>query len=125
MSKDLCEYGALSLAFLGDSVLETMLREKLVNSGISDTGVLTETAQQFSKAQSQSNRLENIINLLSQDENEIYLRARNHKMKMHPHSASAIQYRRATGLEAVFGWLYLKKDFERINQLFDLIYSDL
>lgn len=125
MSKDLCEYGALSLAFLGDSVLETMLREKLVNSGISDTGVLTETAQQFSKAQSQSNRLENIINLLSQDENEIYLRARNHKMKMHPHSASAIQYRRATGLEAVFGWLYLKKDFERIKQLFDLIYSDL
>ena len=125
MNKESYEYGSLSLAFLGDSVLETMIRERLVNSGINDTGVLTETAHSFSKAQTQSDRLENILQILTEEENEIFLRARNHKMKLHPHSATAVQYRRATGLEAVFGWLYLKKDTDRINQLFNLVYPDI
>lgn len=124
MNKNSYEYGALSLAFLGDSVLETLIRKRLVETGINDTGSLTEKAHSLSCAPSQSDRLENIIEYLTEEEKEIYLRARNHKVKVHPHSATAAQYRRATGLEAIFGLLYLNEAFDRINFLFNLIYPN-
>ena len=118
------DFGALALAFLGDSVIETKTRERLVLSKHEDTGILTEIAHNYTCANSQSERLEKILPYLNEEENDVYLRARNHKSK-HPHSTSASQYKRSTGFEAIFGWLKVKNDEKRIDELFSIAYDEL
>ena len=118
------DFGALALAFLGDSVIESKVREVLVRSSREDTGALTETAHKYTCAVSQSERTEKLLLALKEEEESVFLRARNHKSK-HPHSSTAAQYKRSTGFEAVFGWLKLKNDEDRIKELFEIVYDDL
>lgn len=125
MDKIILDYGPIALAYLGDSVLETKIREQLVLTGMHDTGDLTELSHKLSCANSQSERLEKIINILTEEEHNIFLHARNHKSKIHPKSTSAVNYKRSTGFEAIFGFLYLKKDMERLNVLFKSAYDDI
>ena len=118
------DFGAIALAFLGDSVIETKVREILVLTHDENTGILTEIAHSYTCANSQSDRLNKILPILTEEENEVFLRARNHKSK-HPHSTSAVRYKMATGFEAIFGWLKLKGDEKRIDELFRLAFDDL
>ena len=122
---DSSKYGSLALAYLGDAVLETLIREQLVLSGISDTGKLTEMARGYVRAGAQSDRVEKILSVLDEEEEAVYKRARNAKTESHPKSSTAQEYRRATGFEAVFGWLYLSKKMDRLHELFDLCYPEL
>ena len=125
MDKIFLDYGPLALAFVGDSVLETLIRKQLVLTGTHDTGTLTEISHTLSCANSQSERYENIKDYLNEVEQEVFLNARNHKSKAHPKSASAVDYKRSTGFEAIFGYLYLKQDTDRLNELFNLAYKDI
>ena len=118
------EFSAIALAFLGDSIIESKVRERLVQSSNENTGSLTEIAHKYTCAVSQSDRVEKILPHLTEEEERVFYRARNHKSK-HPHSSSAMQYKRSTGFEAIFGWLKIKKDESRIDELFKIAYDDL
>ena len=107
-----------SLAYLGDAVLELMTREHLLKSGKTNVGELNHMAQKFVRATVQSEALSRILPLLTEEETEIYKRGRNTHGLAIPKSATAGQYRRATGLEALFAYLYLLGKNERMNELF-------
>jgi len=76
----------------------------------------------FVTAENQSKALENILPVLTEAETEIYKRGRNAKGRA-PKSASVTDYRRATGLECLFGYLYLAGGRERIRELFDIAFN--
>ena len=113
-----------ALAYLGDSVLETLTRERLLRSGIHDVGKLNSMALSFVTATAQSRALENILPCLTAQETDVFKRGRNFHGASIPKSASAGEYRRATGMEALFGWLYLKGETDRMRRLFDMAYPE-
>ena len=112
-----------TLAYLGDAVLEIMVREKVIESGVTDVGRLNNMARTFVRATEQSSALNNILELLDEEEMSFFKRGRNTKGNT-PKSASAIEYRRATGLEALFAFLYMKGRTERMKFLFETAYKD-
>ncbi|MBR6427354.1 MAG: ribonuclease III [Clostridia bacterium] len=116
--------GGAVLAYLGDSVLETLTRETLLRTGIHDVGRLNSMALSYVRATSQSRALENILPCLTDEEIAVFRRGRNAHSASVPRSASAGEYRRATGMEALFGWLYLRGEDGRMRELFDIAYPD-
>ena len=99
-------------------MIELAAREKLVKAGNIPHERLHSEALLFVTASKQSQALENILPLLTETETEIYKRGRNAKSRA-PKSASVTDYRRATGMECLFGYLYLAGEKERIRELFD------
>lgn len=109
-----------ALAYLGDSVLELMTRTMLVKSGISDAGKLNKEALFYVKASSQSDAFDKMEPHLTEDELAWFKRGRNNHGIAIPKSASAAQYRKATGMEVMFAYLYLEGKEERMKQLFNI-----
>ena len=124
MSKAIGEISTAALAYLGDSVLEVCVREMLVKKGVSSAKNLNFSALLFVKAEAQADAMKNILPLLSEEETAAYKRGRNIGHTNTPKSATVGQYRMATGMEALFGYLYLKGEKVRINELFSLAYAD-
>jgi ribonuclease-3 family protein len=118
------EVSTEALAYLGDCVLELKVREKLVNLGISGSGNLNRSSLAFVKATAQARAMQNILPLLTEEETAIYKRGRNMSSGNVPKSATMSEYRSATGMEALFGYLHLLGEFERIDQLFSAAYPD-
>jgi ribonuclease-3 family protein len=113
-----------ALAYLGDCVLELCDRELLVRSGISHSSDLNEKALFFVRAGAQAEAVKEILPLLTEEESAIFKRGRNIGHTNTPKSATIGQYRAATGMEALFGWLHLHSRQERINELFSVAYSE-
>lgn len=113
----------LTLAYLGDAIYEIYIREYLVNKGIVKVDELQKSAVKYVSAKGQAHYLQNFIDngILKEDELEIVYRARNHKGTRHPKNTDIITYKYATGLEALIGYLYLKKRKERIEELMNYI----
>lgn len=117
------ELNGLSLAYLGDAVIELLVREETVSRGIADVGKLNRIARDFVTAKNQSSALENILPVLTEEETDFYKRGRNAHGISAPKSASVAEYRRATGMEALFGHLFLSGQTERARELFNIAYS--
>ena len=100
------------------------MREKLVKSGNIPPERLHSASLLFVTASKQSRALENILPVLTETETDIYKRGRNAKSRV-PKSASAAEYRRATGMECLFGYLYLSGDKARVQELFDIAFGDV
>lgn len=115
----------LSLAFVGDSVYETVVREHLLENGSMPVGKLHRLAVKMVCAQAQAHFFDIFEPLLSEEEHDILMRGRNANSSHVPKGACAIEYRKATGVEALFGWLYLNGKNERIRGLFDLMLENL
>lgn len=115
----LTEYSGAALAYLGDAVMEVLVRRMLVGRGIGNAGKLSALSLDYVRATNQSRGLEGLLSHLTEEENAVYHRGRN-AAGAHPKSASVNDYRRATGLEALFGYLHLKGDDTRLQILFDL-----
>ena len=115
----LVEYSGASLAYLGDAVMEVLVRQMLVRRGIGNAGKLSAMSLDYVRATNQSRGLEGLLPHLTEEENAVYHRGRN-AAGAHPKSASVADYRRATGLEALFGYLHLKGDTARLDELFAL-----
>lgn len=111
-------YSPAALAYLGDAVLELMVREHLMHSGHDKVSHLNELARSFVTAKSQSDAVDRMLPLLSEEEADIFRRGRNISHLTAPKNASAAEYRRATGLECLLGYLYMMKKNERIQELF-------
>ena len=124
MEKPIEEMSTAALAYLGDSIIELCVRETLVKKGVSSAKNLNFSALLFVKAEAQADAMKIILPLLSDEETTIYKRGRNIGHTNTPKSATVGQYRMATGMEALFGYLYLKGEKVRINELFSLAYAD-
>lgn len=120
---DYSQLGSAELAYIGDAVLELAVREHLLKLGKTGAGRLNSLSQGFVKATAQSAALENILPMLDETEEGVFKRARNNSKLSTPKSATAVEYRRATGFEAVFGYLYLAGKQERIGELFIAAYG--
>lgn len=110
--------GGAPLAYLGDSVLELITRQYLLSTGVCDVGKINSMALSYVRATAQSEAVERILPHLTEEELHIFKRGRNAHGVAIPKSASASQYRRATGLEALFGHLYIEGKTERMKELF-------
>lgn len=103
-----------SMAYLGDSVLEIMVRKKLI---LDKKGDVHARAAKYVTAVSQSAAAEKLMDEFTEDELAVYKRGRNHTHSS-PKSATHAQYSRATGLECVFAYLYLLEDSARLDYIF-------
>ena len=120
---DIKEISTEALAYLGDSVIEIRVRDKLVRSGISGSGNLNRASLDYVKAGAQAAAMHRIIPMLSEEEAMVYKRGRNMSGGNVPKSATMSEYRAATGREVLFGYLHLTGRFERIDELFFMAYN--
>jgi len=114
----------LGLAHLGDAVYELMVRSWLCLHGKATAKGLHKAAVHYVAAPAQAQRVERILPILSQEEQDVFRRGRNASPHSIPQNASREEYQKATALEALFGWLYLKGQNERLNELFALMMED-
>ncbi len=114
----------LGLAHIGDCVYELMVRSRLISSGRSTSAGLHRETVKYVSAPAQAAAVEKILPHLSDDERNVYRRGRNTRVNSVPKNADISQYHAATGLEALFGWLYLKACHERLNELFAIIMEE-
>lgn len=114
-----------TLAYVGDAVIEVFVRSCLVQLGISDTGRFNELALHFVTAHAQSEAYAKAAKIVTEEEKEILLRGRNAKLTHRPKNQTQSDYRRATGFEALIGYLYLIKDVQRARELFEKSYEDV
>ena len=117
------EVNSLTLAYLGDSIYESYIREYLIKKGISHVKDLQVESLNFVSAKSQAKILRELINnnVFSDEELEIIKRARNTKVNSHPKNCDIITYHEATSLEALFGYLKLNNNIERIEEIINKI----
>ncbi|MBQ8891954.1 MAG: ribonuclease III [Bacilli bacterium] len=120
------EVNSLVLAYLGDSVYENYVRDYLIKSGINHVKELQEESLNFVSAKSQARILKELINkqVFTEEELVIIKRARNAKTNSHPKNTDIITYKEATSLEAIIGYLKLKNNIERIEELMDIIFQN-
>lgn len=111
----------LTLAYIGDAVFEVLVRTYLVSKGTNKVGRLHKMSVDFVSARSQAKFVKCVENILTQRENYILKSGRNANSATIPKNANVSDYRWATGFEAVFGYLYLKKEYDRINTLIEKI----
>ncbi|MDE6107415.1 MAG: ribonuclease III [Oscillospiraceae bacterium] len=108
----------LGLAHLGDAVFELMVRSWLCLHGKATAKGLHKAAVSYVAAPAQARMVEKILEALTQEEQDVFRRGRNASPHSIPQNASREEYAAATALEALFGWLYLKGQQERLNELF-------
>lgn len=118
------QISSLGLAHLGDAVYELMVRSWLCLHGKATNKGLHKAAVALVSAPAQAQRCQKILPLLTEEEQDVFRRGRNSHTAAVPKGASVGQYHTATALEALFGWLYLRGDTERLNQLFALMMED-
>ncbi len=116
------KYSPLSLAYLGDAVIELMVRNYLLENNLCAPNSLHKKALNFVSATAQSQAFVNIEAYLTQEEKDIYRHGRNAKNSAIAKHTNAVDYRRATGMEALFGYLHLLGEFQRIQHLFKIAY---
>ena len=121
MEIKLKEVSTAALAYLGDSVMELCVRKMLVEKGFSSSKRLNAKALEYVTAKAQAQAAAKILPLLSEEEGAIYHRGRNISHANVPKSASLSEYRMATGLETLFGYLHLAGNTARIDELFNII----
>lgn len=121
---DPTQLGPLVLAYIGDTVYDLYVRTELVlTTGLTAHGLHLAAAKKVC-ASAQAESFRKIEGMLAEDELAVFKRGRNGHMGTIPKNASIGDYRAATGLEAVIGWLYLKGNDARINELMRVILND-
>ena len=108
----------LGLAHLGDVVFELMVRSWLCLHGKATSKGLHRATVRYVAAPAQAKAVEKILPLLTEEEGDVFRRGRNTSPHSVPQNASRADYQAATGLEALFGWLWLQGRTERLNELF-------
>lgn len=108
------------LAFVGDGVYSMYIRHKIVLSENIKGKELHREVTNYVKAKGQSDFIERLLPTLTEEELAVYKRARNHKTLSQAKNANIVDYKRATGLEAVLGYLYLSGKIDRLNEILKL-----
>ena len=117
--QDLLNMSSLGFAYLGDAVYEVMVRAWLCLHGKLTPGRQHKAALAYVAAPRQAALLERILPLLTQEEAQVLKRGRNASPHSYPKGATRQEDLAATGLETLFGWLYLRGETDRLNTLFE------
>ena len=127
MKTDPGQYSPLALAFIGDSIYGAVVKTAVVLEGNCPANTLDRKAVRYIKAVSQAKGADYLIDngILTDEEMTIYKRGRNAKSSTTAKNAPVGDYRRATGLEALVGYLYLKGDMDRVKELIGIVMSVL
>ena len=121
---DLLALSSLGLAHLGDAVFEVMVRAWLCLHGKAKAKDLHRATVRYVAASAQAEAMQRLLPSLTQEEEEVFRRGRNTAPHSVPKAASRGEYQTATGLEALFGWLYLQGRTQRLNELFSLMMGE-
>lgn len=119
------EYSPLSLAFIGDCVYEMLVREKIMRSANMPVNKLHKLTVSYVCASAQAKAMDIIMPILDEDEILAFKRGRNASGNNVPKNADIATYHKATGLETLFGYLYLKENTTRILELFHIIEENI
>lgn len=114
----------LGLAHVGDAVYELLIRSMLASRGPANMNDLHRITVSYVRAEAQARAAEKLLPVLTAEETAIYRRGRNCRVHGIPQHANPGDYHSATALEALFGWLYLQGQTERIRELFNRITED-
>ena len=115
---------SLGLAHLGDAVFEVMVRSWLCLGGKATARGLHRATVRYVAAPAQATAAERILPVLTEEEHDVFRRGRNTSPHSVPQNASRAEYQAATGVEALFGWLYLKGRTGRLDELFELMMEE-
>lgn len=120
------EINVLVLAYLGDSVYENYIRKYLINTGIGNVNDLQSESIKYVSAKAQAKYMDLLINnnILTDEELNVFKRARNYKTTSHPKNTDIITYKIATGFEAVIGYLEFINNKERIEEIIKYIVGE-
>ena len=111
----------VALAFVGDAVYSLYVREKLVKEANESPGVYQRAAGAAVSAKGQNALIEKVRDSFTEEEADIFRRARNAKKGTKAKSASVAEYNRSTGIEAVIGYLYLTENHARVREILEKI----
>lgn len=114
---DIRTYSPLTLAYIGDGIYDLIIRSIIVGKGNTRASRLHQETSKLVRAQAQSEMIDLLLPYLSEEETDIYRRGRNAKSPTMAKNATMTDYRKATGFEALMGYLYLKDEFERMVEL--------
>lgn len=114
---DIREYSPLTLAYIGDSIYDLIIKSLVINEGNKQVQKLHQETSSLVQASAQSKMMRTLQKILTEEEHAIYKRGRNAKSVSPAKNQSITDYRRATGFEALMGYLYLKKDMKRLIDL--------
>ena len=112
---DAYQYSPLALAYMGDSILDLLVKKYFVTHSNMQPHKYHVEVSKIVKAVNQADYIDQIMEELSEDELDVYKRGRNTNTHSKAKNATMGQYRKATGLEALYGYLYLKGDMERLQ----------
>lgn len=115
---DIRTYSPLALAYIGDSIYDVIIRTVVVERGNQSAKKLHRTAVRYVNAGTQARMAEALQEMLTEEEEDVYRRGRNTKSNSTAKNASVTDYRKATGLEALLGYLYLQ---DRTNRAVELV----
>lgn len=121
--REAAQYSPLALAFLGDSVYEVLVRERVLLKANTSAENLHNQSVEYVRAGYQAVAAQHILPLLTEKEAAVLKRGRNATGKKTPKNADAIEYRWATALETLFGYLSLTGQKQRISELFEIIWN--
>ncbi len=121
INSDIHTLSPLTLAFVGDSVYDLLVRQHLVTLANRPVKELNKMKVTLVNCKSQAESMKSILDILSDDELDVFKRGRNVKVNSASKHSSLADYHTATGLEALFGYLYLIGNTDRIKELFMLI----
>ena len=113
------QFSTLALAHLGDGVFEIMMRTGLAQAGVTSAAKLHKETVRRVNAPAQAKAVEHILPLLTSEEHAVFKRGRNAKVNGIPQKADVSEYHAATGLETLFGWLWLRGETARLMELFN------
>lgn len=114
---DVRSYSPLTLAYIGDGIFDLIIRSVVVGKGNTRANELHKQTSQLVKAHTQSEMIDVLLPLLTEEELAVYKRGRNAKSPTMAKNATMADYRRATGFEALMGYLYLENRIERMMEL--------
>lgn len=114
---DIREYSPLTLAYIGDGIYEVVIRTILVSQGNRPVNALHKEAVHYVKADAQAAIIDTVMDQLTEEEAGVYRRGKNAKPHTTSKNGTVGDYHKATGFEALIGYLYLKNEFDRILEL--------
>ncbi len=117
-------YSPLTLAFIGDGVYDLLVRSYVVNLANRPVGELNKIKVSLVNCKSQAQFAKKLLPVLTEKEEAVYKRGRNASTSNTPKNSTVADYHSATGLEALFGYLYINAQNDRINELFHLIIEE-
>lgn len=115
------DYSPLTLAFIGDGVYDLMVRTYLASRANRPVGELNKMKVSLVNCKAQADFAQRLIPSLTESELAVYKRGRNAHTANTPKNSSPADYHSATGFEALFGYLYISKEYERLSEIFNAI----